>query len=85
MYLERHGVQVAARVVDGSPTIPTGRLAWSGRIDRAPPVVLGACSDADARGLHGAVIEWTGQDAFRLHIANCHAGDVLYTRWRDGQ
>lgn len=85
VYLERHGSQVAARVVDGSPTIPTGRLAWSGRVDRSPPVVLGACSDDDAKGLHGAVIEWVDQDAFRLHIANCHAGDVLYTRWRTAQ
>ncbi len=85
VYLERHGSQVAARVVDGSPAIPTGRLAWSGRVDRSPPVVLGACSDDDAKGLHGAVIEWVRQDAFQLHIANCHAGDVLYTRWRNGQ
>jgi choice-of-anchor C domain-containing protein len=85
VYLERHGSQVTARVVDGSPTMPTGRLAWSGRVDRSPPVVLGACSDDDAKGLHGAVIEWVRQTAFQLHIANCHAGDVLYTRWRDGQ
>ncbi len=85
VYLERHGGQVEARVVDGSPAIPTGRLAWSGRVDRTPPVVLGACTDGDAKGLHGAVIEWAGQDAFHLRIANCHAGDVLYTRWRDGQ
>lgn len=82
VYLERHGNQVAARVVDGSATIPTGRLAWSGRIDRTPPVVLAACSDDDAKGLHGAVIEWVGQDAFHLHVANCHAGDVVYTRFR---
>ncbi len=50
--------QVSARVVDGDATMPTGRLAWSGRVDRSPPVVLGACSDDDAKGLHGAVIEW---------------------------
>ncbi|MEA2664474.1 MAG: hypothetical protein QOI11_1418 [Candidatus Eremiobacteraeota bacterium] len=85
VYLERRGSQVAARVVDGSATLPTGRLAWSGRVDRSPPVVLGACADDDAKGLHGAVIEWVGQDAFRLRIANCHAGDVLYTRWRNAQ
>ncbi len=82
VYLERHGDQVSARVVDGGPALPTGRLAWSGRVDRSPLVVLAACADPDAKGWHGAVIEWLHQDTFRLHVADCHAGDVIYTRWR---
>ncbi len=81
VYLERHGDQVSARVVDGDGVLPTGRLAWSGRINRSPLVVLGACADADAKGWHGAVIEWLRQDAFRLHVADCHAGEVIYSRW----
>jgi hypothetical protein len=82
VYLDHHGREVSGHAVDGNAAIPPGAIAFTGRVDHAPIVVLGKCTDADARGWHGAVIEWQGQDAFRLHIANCHAGEVLYTRLR---
>jgi hypothetical protein len=45
-------------------------LSASGRFG---PLVRGARGKTDP-GCGGA---------FRLRIANCHAGDVLYTRWRN--
>jgi choice-of-anchor C domain-containing protein len=85
VYVERRGTSIVGNTVDGSAAIPTGAVAFTGRVDGAPVVVLAKCADTDARGWHGAVIEWSGQDAFHLHVANCHAGDVLFTRWRLGQ
>ncbi len=85
MYVERRGTSVVGNTVDGDGVLPTGAVAFTGRVDAKPVVVLAKCTDADARGWHGAVIEWTAQDAFHLRVANCHAGDVLYTRWRTGQ
>ena len=85
VYVERRGTSVVGNTVDGDGTLPTGAVAFTGRVDRQPVVILAKCADADARGWHGAVIEWTAQDAFHLRVANCRAGDVLYTRWRTGQ
>jgi len=85
VYVERRGTSVVGNTVDGDGTLPTGAVAFTGRVDRMPVVVLAKCADSDARGWHGAVIEWTGPDAFHLRVANCHAGDVLYTRWRTNQ
>jgi choice-of-anchor C domain-containing protein len=85
VYVERRGTSVVGNTVDGSAVIPTGSVAFTGRVDGTPVVMLAKCADADARGWHGAVIEWSGRDAFHLRIANCHAGDVLFTRWRSGQ
>jgi choice-of-anchor C domain-containing protein len=82
VFLERHGNNVAAHAIDGHAAIPAGHIAWQGSVSGSPAVVLATCTDADAKGWHGAVIEWSGQDAFHLRIANCHAGDVLYTRTR---
>ncbi|HEY0395822.1 MAG TPA: choice-of-anchor C family protein [Candidatus Elarobacter sp.] len=82
LYVDHHGTDVSAHAVDGGAAFPTGSVAFTGRVDHAPAVVLAKCIDADARGWHGAVIEWTGQDAFHLRVANCHAGDVLFTRLR---
>ena len=85
VYVERRGTSVVGNTVDGSAAIPTGAIAFTGRVDGTPVVVLAKCADSDARGWHGAVIEWAGPDAFHLRVANCHAGDVPYTRWRAAQ
>jgi choice-of-anchor C domain-containing protein len=85
VYVERRGTSVVGNTVDGNGVLPTGAVAFTGRVDRKPVVVLAKCTDPDARGWHGAVIEWAGQNAFHLHVANCHADDVLYSRWRSGQ
>lgn len=82
VYVEHRGANVVGHTVDGDGAIPTGTVAFTGRVDGKPVVVLAKCSDADAHGWHGAVIEWSGPDAFHLRVADCHAGDVLYTRWR---
>ncbi|GAC1583972.1 MAG: hypothetical protein NVS3B7_19330 [Candidatus Elarobacter sp.] len=82
VFLERHGNDVVAHAIDASAAIPAGQIAWDGYVDRAPVVGLGTCVDPTAKGWPGAVIEWAGQDAFHLRVANCHASDVLYTRMR---